>query len=139
MVRLKYLLIIADSNDTARNDGPTAYFSSMEISVGIICASLPVLRTTFVRIVNRIWLRTSNSFRTTHDEEQPDDVSPLGGTAASVASNGIMRHVTIFTKDERRDSTRRISAHPADKMWDGGIQHGQQTSWIELDNRSANS
>lgn len=103
--------------------------------MGIICASLPVLRTTFVRVVTRIWPKTATR-RTTCDEERADDVVPLDGFARTEGSNGIMRVITIFTKDERRDSLRRMSSLPADKMWDGGAQHGQQKSWIELDRRS---
>ncbi|GAB7351300.1 hypothetical protein MBLNU459_g1715t1 [Dothideomycetes sp. NU459] len=140
MVRLKYLLIIATSNDTAGNDGPAAYFSSLEISVGIICASLPILRPTFVRLVRRIWPRNNISYDTTYDEEKPKEVIPLSKRNAISASpdgmpdgmpDGILRVVTIITRDERRDSTRRPSLFPPDKMWDGGGGYGTHRSWVD--------
>ncbi|KAI5207910.1 hypothetical protein E4T39_01681 [Aureobasidium subglaciale] len=53
MARLGPLYVIADTQDVSKHNGPAAFLSSMEVSVGIICASLPSLRAITLRTCSR--------------------------------------------------------------------------------------
>ncbi|KAH0386702.1 hypothetical protein KCU92_g2450, partial [Aureobasidium melanogenum] len=53
IARLGPLYTIATSADVSRHNGPAAFLSSMEVNVGIICASLPSLRAITLRTCSR--------------------------------------------------------------------------------------
>ncbi|KAG9645363.1 hypothetical protein KCU95_g10263, partial [Aureobasidium melanogenum] len=53
IARLGPLYTIATSADVSRHNGPSAFLSSMEVNVGIICASLPSLRAITLRTCSR--------------------------------------------------------------------------------------
>lgn len=57
IARLGPLYVIASTEDVSRHNGPAAILSSMEMNVGIICASLPSLRA----ITLRTWSRHRQS------------------------------------------------------------------------------
>jgi hypothetical protein len=61
MLRLQSLVAISNSSDPTYDNPPAATWSSIETTVGIICASLPALRPLVVRIFPRLLTVTSSS------------------------------------------------------------------------------
>ncbi|THY74742.1 hypothetical protein D6C87_03260 [Aureobasidium pullulans] len=129
MARLRPLYVIATANDVSQSNGPAAWLSSMEVNVGIICASLPSLRAITLRTCCR---RTKHaSPRTDHagwwqfDKQRPDDVELEGGQRYNMSNSGgsaITKMVTIQTDtQERRDSGRKLSIW---SLGNGGIFDG---------------
>lgn len=55
VLRLKSLYIISVSHDVTHDNGAAAAWSSLELNVGIICASLPTLRKTISRFFPRLF------------------------------------------------------------------------------------
>lgn len=106
---------LVDSPDTARNNGATAVLASVEVNVGIICACLPVLRATLVRVADRlsphrpsrslveapIWQDVSiteigkENTRRRENTKRSIDCSTCA-SASTDATGGIMRSVCII-------------------------------------------
>ncbi|GAB7348645.1 hypothetical protein MBLNU459_g7015t1 [Dothideomycetes sp. NU459] len=60
-LRLKSLYTISISKDVTWDNGGAAAWSSLELNVGIICASLPTLRKTISKFFPRVFSNNSNS------------------------------------------------------------------------------
>ncbi|GAB7357543.1 hypothetical protein MBLNU459_g0060t1 [Dothideomycetes sp. NU459] len=61
ILRLRALYDLSASQDVTWNNGPAAYWSSLEVNIGIICASLPTLRKTISRFLPRVFSSNSRS------------------------------------------------------------------------------
>lgn len=105
---------LVDSSDTAHSNGAPAVLASIEVNVGIICACLPVLRATLVRVADRLSPhKPSGGLIETPDwqdisiaEIEKEDTKPTENTRRSIdcstcasastdATGGIMRSVCI--------------------------------------------
>lgn len=156
ITRLNALYIMCTGNDAARDNGAAAVLSSIEVNVGIICASLPPLRSTIVRMLNFLFPKLDSTPASSATWQNAIFVQPEGvkhaeagdemslkgssqrssnsledGMAFSSCRTGILRSVTTtVTEEERRASAwRRPSLTPIDKIWDGG---DTSKTWVNV-------
>ncbi|KEQ98823.1 hypothetical protein AUEXF2481DRAFT_1655 [Aureobasidium subglaciale EXF-2481] len=135
MARLGPLYVISNTQDVSKHNGPAAFLSSMEVNVGIICASLPSLRAITLRTCSR---RSSHPQpeRTNHAgwwqfDKRNDNIELEEGHRQNESGSGsaITKVVSIkMDTQERRESGRKLS------IWsthNGGIfDGGAAKAWI---------
>ncbi|KAI5274456.1 hypothetical protein E4T47_02638 [Aureobasidium subglaciale] len=135
MARLGPLYVISNTQDVSKHNGPAAFLSSMEVNVGIICASLPSLRAITLRTCSR---RSSHrqSERINHAGwwrfgKRNDNIELEEGHRQNESGSGsaITKVVSIkMDTQERRESGRKLS------IWsthNGGIfDGGAAKAWI---------
>ncbi|KAI4845563.1 hypothetical protein E4T44_05545 [Aureobasidium sp. EXF-8845] len=132
VARLGPLYIIATTNDVSLHNGPAAFLSSMEVNVGIICASLPSLRAITLRTCSR---RHSQQAASTHHSrlgwwrigKRNDDIELEGGQRKdlSVSGSAITKSVSIQMETQERRGSRKSSVWSlggfSGGIFDGGL------------------
>ena len=141
MARLRPLYVIATSNNISKSNGPAAWLSSLEVNIGIICASLPCLRAIILRTCSR---RPSNPVQENPAKDLPQhrwwpmsktnsrDVE-LGDEdqSCSAGQNSIRKVVTIFTDTRSRDEGRKLSGWSLSSFGGGIWDGGSAKAWIK--------
>ncbi|KAH0260536.1 hypothetical protein KCU91_g14569, partial [Aureobasidium melanogenum] len=130
IARLAPLYVIATHADVSKHNGPAAFLSSMEVNVGIICASLPSLRAITLRTCSRRNThRQSMSQRHDHSKwwrfgQRNDNIELEAGPGQdSINSSSAITKLVSVTQ-ERKDA-RRMSLWSIDG---GGIFAGAGVS-----------
>ncbi|KAI4720419.1 hypothetical protein E4T48_03322 [Aureobasidium sp. EXF-10727] len=127
------LYIIATNSDVSKYNGPAALLSSMEVNVGIICASLPSLRAITLRTCSR---RNSNrhpapSSRHSHSGwwrfgKRNDNVELEAGSNQDLSNEGsaITKMVSIKMDTQERRDSKKLSIWSINGGGGGGIFDG---------------
>ncbi|KAK6001408.1 hypothetical protein QM012_002739 [Aureobasidium pullulans] len=126
IARLGPLYVIASDADVSRHNGPAAFLSSMEVNVGIICASLPSLRAITLRTCSR---RNTNHQSTSQHHSHSgwwrfgrknDNIELEAGPKQDMSHTGSAITKIISVNQERKDA-RKVSIWSLDG---GGIFAG---------------
>lgn len=111
IARLGPLYVIATNEDVSRHNGPAAILSSMEMNVGIICASLPSLRAITLRTCSRHHQPTSphcshsgwSRFGKRKDDIELGDINLGVGVRQDSGTGGSAITKIISVSQERKD------------------------------------
>lgn len=132
IARLGPLYTIATTNDVSLHNGPAAFLSSMEVNVGIICASLPSLRAITLRTCSRRHSHRAASTHHSHSRwwrigKRNDDIELEGGQRQdlSVSGSAITKSVSIQMETQERRGSRKSSIWSlggfSGGIFDGGL------------------
>lgn len=113
IARLGPLYIISTNTDVSKHNGGAALLSSMEVNVGIICASLPSLRAITLRTWSRTTHRQSMSARQSHPEwwrfgRRQDNIELEAGPKQELSHTGSAITKIVSITQDRKDA-RKIS------------------------------
>jgi hypothetical protein len=141
IARLGPLYIIATTNDVSLHNGPAAFLSSMEVNVGIICASLPSLRAITLRTCSRRHSHQATSTHHSHSEwwrvGKNDDIELEGGQRQNMCISGsaITKSVSIQMETQERRGSRKSSIWSlggfSGGIFDGGLAKAHIRSSIQ--------
>ncbi|KAI4725042.1 hypothetical protein E4T49_07178 [Aureobasidium sp. EXF-10728] len=131
IARLGPLYIIATNSDVSKYNGPAALLSSMEVNVGIICASLPSLRAITLRTCSRNSHRHPAPSRHSHSGwwrfgKRNDNVELEAGSNQDLSNEGsaITKMVSIKMDTQERRDSKKLSIWSINGGGGGGIFDG---------------
>lgn len=139
IARLGPLYIISTNTDVSKHDGGAAVLSSMEVNVGIICASLPSLRAITIRTCSRRNThRRSMSARHSHPGwwrfgKNNDNIDPEAGPKQEMSNSGSAITKIVSITQDRKDARKvsQWSLGGGGGIFDGGA--GASRAYIRSD------
>lgn len=109
--RLHALYVLTKTTDVPWDSPETTIWSTIELNIGIVCASLPTLRAFFIKIWPRAFLSSYNSKKTAigHSKETRAQFYNLEGTAR-VKKTVAVESINVSEEDDEIAS--RSSSQP---------------------------